>query len=241
VYSHLGDALYDRKRLDEAIAAFGKAIEIDPKNALAHYNVARAYALLGQWGQAAAHTGKQIPLCPSDNILWMTHASFLLRADDTKGYRLACQEMIDKVGQTKNPFIAHRVAWTCFLMPDAVSDQKLLMKLAQRSVDGAPGDPWTGMTLGLAFYRAGQFELAIKRLKPYAVSWSTIPASLLLAMAHQRLGQSEEARRWLDKAVKQMEAEVAAKGNEPVRTLTNAHNWAACEVLRREAEDLLKK
>jgi tetratricopeptide (TPR) repeat protein len=241
VYNNLGAALADQKKPDEAIAAFSKAIEIDPKHAPAHDNVARAYALLGQWDQAAACTGKLIQLRPSDDIAWMTHASFLLRAGDTKGYRLACKEMIDKFGQTPNPFIAHRVAWTCLLLPDAVSDQKLLKELAKRSVDGAPEDPWTQMTLGLAHYRSGQFEQAIKRLKPYAVSWSTIPASLLLAMAHQRLGQSEEARRWLDKAVKQMEAEVAAKVNEPVRTPGNAHSWATFEVLRGEAVELLKK
>jgi tetratricopeptide (TPR) repeat protein len=238
----LGHALLEKGQLDDAIAAWRKAIEIDPKNALAHYNVARAYALLGQWGRAAAHTGKQILLCPSDNVLWMTHACFLLRADDTKGYRLACQEMIDKFGQTKNPIIAHRVAWTCFLMPDAVSDQKLLMELAQRSVDGAPEDPWTGITLGLAFYRAGQFEKAVKKLQPYAeIGWCQIQVSLILAMAQERLGKTEEARRLLDKGVKQMEIEVAAKVRGPLRQMDNAHSWAAYEILRGEAEKVLKK
>jgi hypothetical protein len=172
----------------------------------------------------------------------MTHASFFLRAGDIRGYRLACQEMIDKFGQTKNPFIAHRVAWTSFLLPDAVSDQKLLMELAQRSVDGAREDPWTGMTLGLAYYRAGQFEKAIKQLQPYAeVQWCQIQVSLIQAMAHQRLGQGGEARRLLDKAVERMEMEVAAKVSGPLRQTGNAHNWAAYEVLRREAEELLRR
>jgi tetratricopeptide (TPR) repeat protein len=241
-FQRLGSLLERKGDWGEAIAAYRKAIELDPKNAVAHYNVARAYALLGQWGQATAHTGKQIPLRPSDNILWMTHATFLLRADDTKGYRLACQQMIDKFGQTKNPFIAHRVAWTCFLMPDAVSDQKLLMELAQRSVKGAPGDPWTGMTLGLALYRADQFENAVKKLQPYAeIGWCRIPVSLILAMAHERLGKKEEARRLLDKAVKQMEMEVVAKVRGVLRQPDNAHAWAAYEILRGEAEKLLKK
>src|SRR5262249_32959981 len=185
----LGLALQAQGKLDDAIDSYRTAIKLDPKHAWARNNIARAYALLGQWDQAVTHTGKLIPLRPSDNILWMTHASFLLRAGDTKGYRLACKEMIDRFGQTKNPFIAHRVAWTGFLLPDAVSDQKLLMELAQRSVDGAPEDPWTGMTLGLAHYRAGQFEKAIKQLQPYAAVWFwQHQVSLILAMAHHLLG-----------------------------------------------------
>jgi tetratricopeptide (TPR) repeat protein len=241
-YHGLGLALLRQGKEDEAIDALRKAIKLDPKDAFAHNSVARAYALLGQWDQAAAHTGKQIPLRPSDNILWMAHASFLLRAGDSKGYRLACKEMIDKFGQTKNPFIAHRVAWTCYLMRDAVSDQKLLMELAERSVDGAPADPWTGMTLGLAFYRAGQFEKAVMKLQPYAeIGWCQIPVSLILAMAHQRLGHCDQARRLFDKGVKRMEMEIAAKVSGPVRNTDNAHAWAAYEILRDEAQELLKK
>ena len=43
---------------------------------------------------------------------------------------------------------------------------------------------------------------------------------LTLAMVHHRLGQSDDAHAWLDKAV-------------------HEHDWLACAVLRREAEELL--
>jgi Flp pilus assembly protein TadD len=241
-HNNLGRAYSDQGKLPDAIAAYREAIRLNPNDARAHHNLSQCYAIRGEWDKAAAQTGTAIKLAPSDDILWMRHATFLLRSGDIKGYRLACKVMVEKGGRTKNPFIAHRVAWTCFLLSDAVSDQQLLMELAQRSVDGAPNDPWTGMTLGLAHYRSGQFEKAIKQLQPYAeVEWCEIQVSLIQAMALQRLGKSEEARRSLDKAVKRMEMEVAAKVSGALRKPDNAHNWAAYEVLRCEVEELLKK
>src|SRR5262249_13695372 len=143
-------------------------IELNPKDWRRWADRGLLHALLGQWDKAAADTGKAIDLWRTDDILWMRHAVFLLRVGDIKGYRQACKEMIERFGQTKHPIVAHRVAWTCLLLPDAVSDQKLLMTLAKRSVDGAPGNPWCRITLGIALYRADRFEQAVKKLQPIA-------------------------------------------------------------------------
>jgi hypothetical protein len=89
-------------------------------------------------------------------------------------------------------------------------------------------------------YRARQFEQAIKRLEPHTrCPEYEIVTALFLAMAHQGLGQSDEARRWLDKAVQIMDQEMAAKEIGPHRR--QCQSWAANQVLRGEAEEMLKK
>jgi hypothetical protein len=60
------------------------------------------------------------------------------------------------------------------------------------------------------------------------------------APAHQRLGQSEEARRWLSKAqawLDQYRDGMPARAEEELGL--HYHNWLEAHVLRREAEALL--
>jgi hypothetical protein len=63
---------------------------------------------------------------------------------------------------------------------------------------------------------------------------------LWLGLAQQRLGKSDEARRWLDKATAWLDQH---PGGMPVRAEEqfglHLHNWLEAHVLRREAEALL--
>jgi hypothetical protein len=63
---------------------------------------------------------------------------------------------------------------------------------------------------------------------------------LWLALADRRLGQAEEARRWLDKAqawLDQYRDGMPARADEELGL--HYHNWLEAHVLRREAEALL--
>jgi hypothetical protein len=64
---------------------------------------------------------------------------------------------------------------------------------------------------------------------------------LWLALAHQRLGEAEEARRWLGKAtvwLDQYRDGMPARGEAEVGL--HLHNWLEAHVLRREAESLIR-
>ena len=66
-----------------------------------------------------------------------------------------------------------------------------------------PADPWAGLALGTTLYRAGHHREALEAighaLKTTA-SGKSIRAALVLAIVHERLGDSRAAHDWLDQA-----------------------------------------
>ena len=90
------------------------------------------------------------------------------------------------------------------LAADAVPEPARLVKLAEHAVAAQPKSYALLNTLGIACYRAAQFEDAVGRLNEAiqahghgGEAWDW----LFLALAHQRLGHSPEARQWADKAL----------------------------------------
>ena len=64
---------------------------------------------------------------------------------------------------------------------------------------------------------------------------------LWLALAQQRLGESEEARRWLDKATAWLDQYRDGKPDRAEEELgLHLHNWLETHDLRREAEALIR-
>ena len=168
--------------------------------------------------------------------------------------------MVDELevfGPTDAVATANRVAWICVIAPDAVADLRQPVQLAEKAVASNP----TGFskyaylsTLGVALYRAGQFEAAVQRLGDAITAHGkdgTAGDWLFLAMAHHRLGQPDEARRWLDKAAKWIDestqppppnAAAASPPKPPVAgTTLTWRERLELQLLRREAEELLSK
>jgi serine/threonine protein kinase len=103
---------------------------------------------------------------------------------------------------------ANHLAWFLANCPDRdVADAKEAVALAKQLVEREPrmGAFWN--TLGVAYYRAGDWHAAIEALKKSMAlrlggdgyDW------FFLAMAHWQLGEKERARQWYQRAVKSME------------------------------------
>jgi WD40 repeat protein/tetratricopeptide (TPR) repeat protein/tRNA A-37 threonylcarbamoyl transferase component Bud32 len=220
-----------------------RAIKLRPNEALPYVDRGSAHAELEEWDHAAADYQRAVDLGITD---WTTgHPLALLRLHqkDEKGYREACSRLLQSTGPTEDAESANEVAWTCCLAPGAVPDTARVVRLAEQAVADTPGDPVCLNTLGAALYRADRFNEAVGRLEEAvrAHGQGGNPEDLLvLALAYHRLGNAEEAHRWLKKAVRWLDEKTAAQKSPDAVAPLPWDRRMELDLLRREAERALK-
>jgi WD40 repeat protein len=228
------DALARLGKPDESLAALEKAVAAgaDPPTVL---RLAELLARRGKWERTAALLGDLQKQGRVPSAVVHLHAVALLQAGDAATYRRLCRHAAEVVaaGQVP-PEMANDVAWLFVLGPEAVPAYGPIVRLAEQAVSSAKGaSKYTVLnTLGAVLYRAGRYQDAVARLNEAVAlkdKTGAVQDWLFLALAHQRLGQADEAKKWLDRAV----AAPPAKGDD--------HYWenAEVELLRREAQRLL--
>jgi tetratricopeptide (TPR) repeat protein len=161
------------------------------------------HAEAGRWDQAAADLSKAIKdksYCPQ---LWYRVGLLRLYTGDTDGYRKLCADMVKRFRQTEDEDALHHLVWTCILREKAVADFRPVLQAAEKLAAKDPKD-WSNVNrLGVALCRAGRLQAAIEKLnkseKMADDDWSRLWDSFFLARAHGRLGQAEEAKKWLVK------------------------------------------
>jgi tetratricopeptide (TPR) repeat protein len=200
-----------------------------------------AYGRLGQFSKAAADLARLRRLDPDETTYWLERAYYLLQTGDTDSYRQLCKRMLEHFNDPTDDWSAFMAVWTCGMAPDAVTDLGRPVRLAERLVAGER-TTWYLHALGTAHYRAGNYAEAVKRLHQSLEAdpdWKqTVLNWLVLALAHQRLGQDAEARPWLDKVVGWLEKTTQGKPLEtidPSQMAWPERDWLLCQILLAEA------
>jgi tetratricopeptide (TPR) repeat protein len=235
-----------RRDYHRALALYTQAIVRKPSAGVLLFNRGNAYAELGQPDKASADFAKGAADKKAGPAVWYRHALLRLQLNDTAGYRRACATLLQRFSKTEPDATANLAAWGCAFAPEAVADDPRLVRWARRLVAAQPKDFVPLTTLGAVLYRAGRFDEAVKRLNDARAAYkpgdeqraALAYTCYFLAMAHHRLGHAAQARRWLDKAVRQSQPQKPAQASGvPVpwnRRLT-------LQLLGREAEQLLKR
>jgi tetratricopeptide (TPR) repeat protein len=243
----LGRCWQAKGQLDEAMAEYRRAIELDPNGAPAHYMLGavqgQTFAARQDWAKAADAYARGLKRGPTDDgHFWFEYAALLLLSGDRPGYAKACAHMIAKCSKNGSPR-AYHVARACTLAPDSVEEATLPARLAEKELQAAR-QFWSLTEQGALAYRAGRFQEAVaffeQSLGADATPGRAVVNWVWLALANQRLGKAEEARRWLGKAqewLDQYRDGMPARAEEELGL--HFHNWLEAHVLRREAEALL--
>jgi WD40 repeat protein/tetratricopeptide (TPR) repeat protein len=162
------------------------------------------------------------------------HACLRLLIGDRAGYERLCRRLTEQAAAAPDPLTASVLARTCALAPQGSVEPARVVRWAEQAAAGAPGAPGPLHTLGLACYRAGRGERAVQCLRESDQSGgdATVLNWLGLALAQHGQGRNQEARAWLDRAGAWLDK--ASPGSLLVP------DWLEAQVLRREAEALLK-
>jgi tetratricopeptide (TPR) repeat protein len=204
----------------------------------------REYASRREWEKAARCYAELLKRDKSPNgEVCFEHAALLLLSGDHKGYRNACAGMVERSGKVKGVG-AYLAARACTLPPDSPEETVRVGQRAEQELKAFPLRFWSLTQQTALHYRAGRFERALplfeQSLKADGRPGSAVLNWLWLALTYQKLGKTEQARSWLEKATKWL-----ARNREgmPARAEQelglHLHNWLEAHVLSREAEAFL--
>jgi WD40 repeat protein/serine/threonine protein kinase/tetratricopeptide (TPR) repeat protein len=247
------DELLARIRADATVSepVRGRALELAQRarenpQALARRGL--AYAHLKQWDHAAAEYEEAVQLRPDDPDLLCEYGAVLLLSDDVDSFHMVLGTVWERFAKTTDPRTKYLVARIATMSPSSAPEPARVVALAEEAAASAPKDTWDPKaawylhTLGVAHYRAAQFDQAARRLHESIDASPNSPAQvvnwLALAMTHQRLGEFAEARQWLDRATHWLEHSTE-EGHGRSFDDIHPHDRLTCLLLLREAKQLL--
>jgi tetratricopeptide (TPR) repeat protein len=203
------------------------------------------YAACGDWPRAVSSYKRAVEASPKvDGHLWFEYAAVLLLSGDRSGHAKYSALLVDECGKKDGPR-AYHVARTCTLAEGSVADSSLPARLAEKELNDFARDFWSLTERGALAYRAGRYREAVtfleKSLQADRKPGRAIVNWLWLALAHQRLGDRERARRHLYKAsawLHQFHEGMPDRADESLGL--HLHNWLEVQVLLREARALVR-
>ncbi len=212
-YSDFGWILTDKGRFDDAIVSFRKSIEIRPRYELKPDALVWAYKGIGdaltrqaKLDAAVAAYRKCIEIEPT--FVWGYLQSIWTLQE--QGKQQEANILLGKAHALDPADPQHRnvLAWHFVTgLPKELREPALGVKLARGAVELEPGVGTYWNTLGVAHYRAGDWNAAIAALQKSmelgkggdSFDW------FFLAMAYEKLGDTQKARQWYERATVWME------------------------------------
>ena len=195
------------KRLNsESAFRLSEAIERNDTDAGQRLRRGQTYRSLGKLQQAEEDFSRAIELNPKASENWLARGELYA---DQKQWEKSEADLANAVKHcSTNPYEQNLLAWALATRIDPGARQpQAALDLAKQAVAGAPADANLWNTLGVAQFRAGDWQAAIDalnksmELRNYGdgIDW------FFLAMAHWKLDNKDEARKWYEKALEWME------------------------------------
>ena len=213
------------RTLTTSEGAFAKLLERNPGDGSLWSGRGRYSIRQSRWDRAAADFARAVETSPPESEEWIEHAGLRLLVGDDVGCREFLREILRREGGTHDPLIGYVLARACNLSAGPVVDPAEVVRLAELGAKGG-NYPWFLHPVGIALYRAGRYNEAIRFLERSPDDAGTRgEKKLVLGMAYQRLGESKKARVLLD------------EGRKSIGRATT--DWVTGHVYLREAEALI--
>jgi tetratricopeptide (TPR) repeat protein/predicted Ser/Thr protein kinase len=202
----------------------------------------RYHALRDRWRLAALDYARGIEAVPSpDTQEYYEYACLLLLTGESRRYRELIHTLRNHVDQTKDPRLAYELARACVVNEDMPAEPEQVIRWARMAAESAPL-PWHRHVVGAAYYRARDFEEALRWLGNLVErDWAMArPLNrFVLAMIHRRLGHAGRAAALREES-NQLYEEMESRRVDGAVPGVFAADWMTIQIYRREAESLFK-
>ncbi len=204
LYSNRGWALLELGRISQALADLNKAVELSPDQidgrAWAYLKLGRVEDAIADWDKAVEALATPWRHASGAYFLTYKPGSCERAAADLRQSEAVMPEQARDAGTLQSQASVHLLGlyYSC---PELYDGQRAL-ELARRAVLLEPHNKDARGMLGVALYRNGHHDEAMKTLLEVLPTRTEDPSKLLfLAMTSHRLGKRAEARRYYDRAV----------------------------------------
>src|SRR5262249_40329561 len=194
----LGNLYQRTENREDAIRSMSKAIELMPGRAEYHSARGTVYTQIGQWELAADDYRRTKP-APFRPEKWLSFAGVYVLAGKLEEHRELTDSVIERMqsgrliplasvvppgGRSRNSYLAAR---TVSLGPCTPATSTEAIRLAEEALDLDRKCAWNFHALGMARYRANQFDEAIKAIQASLdadPNWEGVACNwLVMAMA----------------------------------------------------------
>jgi tetratricopeptide (TPR) repeat protein len=202
----------------------------------------RHHALRDHWRLAAADYARGIePVASPSTDEYYEYACLLLLVGDQGRYRGLIQTLGEQVNKTKEPRLAYELARACIITPEMTADPQRVIEWARLAEERAPL-PWHRHVVGAAYYRAGDYEEALRWLhssleQPWDVGRPL--NQFVMAMIHLLMGHDDRGSALLKESIRSYE-EMESRRVDGAVPGVFAADWMTIEIYRREAKLLFK-
>jgi tetratricopeptide (TPR) repeat protein len=246
-YLGLVNALMIQNRRADAERVFDGLSESDLNTTALLEARSLLYTRCGDWNKAVVTQGKLYERNPSSHSAFLCYGSVLAMTGNMEGYCRLCQDCLNRLGETKDAYIAHWLVRTCIIKPCANLNLEILKRLAALQMADAKSSflPDNQFCRGVVEYRSKAYAACIATVEPTlsmrplddADPYRHAASEAVIAMAHFQMGQTNEARAALAE-----EKQIVAGLPELGRDDLTGHwaFWVLMDCLHREATVLIE-
>ena len=196
-------------RWDDADRTFTEAIRLRPDYGNAWEARGQLYSMLGLFDMAAFDLTKAFEFHkPVVSWRWYAQALLHLNLGEPENYRRVCDQMRQHFEGSSGRSPVMDLLRTWALVPQSTADLSKILEAGESVVD-SHSDAWFRYVLGVANYRLGRHDQAVRRLQESLTSDSHWPARPIgypvLAMAYYRQGNIDLAKQALRDATQVLE------------------------------------
>jgi tetratricopeptide (TPR) repeat protein len=234
VFDQLGDT-------GAAALEFARAIDPDSQDRNLLVERGNFYRRIHDWPRAIADYKRAIELKPDEHYLWFSTLPLMAWSGD-ESYATLREAMLKRFGETPDPSTAERTAKVCALGSVPPDVARSILTLTERAI---PGEAmlgfrsWFRAAHALSYYRNGKYTEAIEQAQlsrdteGTTYGYAGIMSRLIQALAQNKLGKPDEARKLLEDA-EGLLARITPD-IEQTHPDGNFHDLLICLSLKREA------